>query len=65
MLSARLLLPDIESRGPDRAVGGGCHEVSAWMEVAINEGVSEEEILGLLGRFKPLHLPLSASRRSV
>ena len=35
------------------------------MEVAMNECVSREEILGLLGRFKPLHLPLSASRRSV
>src|ERR1700735_1525488 len=30
MLSARLLLADIECRGPDCAVGGGCHEVSAW-----------------------------------
>jgi hypothetical protein len=65
MLSARLLLPDIEYRGPDCVVGGGCHEVSAWMEVAMNEGVSREEALGLLGRFNPLHLPLSASRRSV
>jgi hypothetical protein len=35
------------------------------MEVAMNECVSEEEILDLLGRLKPLHLPLSASRRSV
>ena len=51
MLSARLLLPDIECRGPDCAVGGGCHEVSAWMEVVMNECVNEEEILGLLGRF--------------
>jgi hypothetical protein len=35
------------------------------MEVAMDECVSREEALGLLGRFKPLHLPLSASRRSV
>jgi hypothetical protein len=56
MLSARRLLPDIECRGPHCAVGGGCHEVSAWMEVAMNECVSEEEALGLLGRFKPLHV---------
>ena len=65
MLSACLLLPDIECRGPDCAVGGGCNEVSAWMEEAMNECVSGEEILGLLGRFKPLHLPLPTSRRSV
>jgi hypothetical protein len=31
----------------------------------MNECVSEEEILGLLRRLNPLHLPLSASRRSV
>jgi hypothetical protein len=35
------------------------------MEVAMNERVSGEEILGLLGRFKPLHLPLPTSRRSM
>src|ERR1700728_3449006 len=50
MLSARCLLPDNECRGPDCAVGGSCHEVSAWMEVAINECVSEEEVLGRLCR---------------
>ena len=50
MLSSRLLLPDIEYRGPDCAVGGGCHEVSAWMEVAMNECVSREEVLGRLCR---------------
>jgi hypothetical protein len=65
MLSVRLLLPDIERRGPGCAVGGGRHEVSAWVEVAMNECVSGEEILGLLGRSKPLHLSLPTSRRSV
>ena len=45
--------------------GGGRHEVSAWMEVAMNECVGGEEILGLLGRSKPLHLSLPTSRRSV
>ena len=30
------------------------------MEAAMDEGVSGEEVLGLLGRFEPLHL--SASR---
>ena len=44
--------------GPDcAAVGGGCHDVSAWMEVAMNEGVSGEEALGLLGRVELLHPP--------
>ena len=31
-------------------------------EVAVNEGVGGEEVLGLVGRFEPLHLPLSSSR---
>jgi len=34
----------------------------AGMEVAINEGVGGEEVLGLPGRFEPLHLALSSSR---
>jgi hypothetical protein len=29
----RHLPPDIEGLGPDRAIGGGCHEVSPRMEV--------------------------------
>ena len=46
----------------------GAHDMrqmAAWVEVAMDECVSGQEVLGLLGRFKPLHLPLSASRRSV
>jgi hypothetical protein len=35
----------------------------AWMEVAMDECVSREEVLCLLGRFEPLHLSLSPSRR--
>ena len=31
------------------------------MEVTVDEGVSGEEVLGLLGRFEPLHLSLSSS----
>jgi hypothetical protein len=65
MPSARLLLPDIERRRSDRAICGGWHEVSAWMEVAMNERVSGEEVMGLLGRFEPLHLSLLTPRRSL
>lgn len=65
MLNAGFLLPDVECRGPDCAVCGGCHEVSAWIEVAMSKGVSGEEIVGLLGRFRPLNLPLPTSRRSM
>jgi hypothetical protein len=32
--------------------------------MAINERVGEEKVLSVLGRFEPLHLPLSWSRRS-
>jgi hypothetical protein len=39
--------------------------MSAGTEVAVNEGVGGEEVLGLLRRFEPLHLPLSSPRRSM
>jgi hypothetical protein len=39
--------------------------VSTGMEVTVDEGVSGKEVLGLLGRFETLHLPLSSSRRSM
>jgi hypothetical protein len=35
------------------------------MEVIIDERVHREEVLGLLGGFEPLHLPLSSSRWSM
>jgi len=35
------------------------------MEVTVDECVSGEEVLGLLGRFEPLHLPFSSSRWSM
>ena len=41
----------------------GCQEMPAWMEVAMDERVTGEEVLGLLGRFEPLHLPFSAPCR--
>ena len=33
--------------------------------MTVDERVSGEEVLGLFGRFEPLHLPLSSSRRSM
>jgi len=36
-----LLLPNTESVRADGTVGGGCHEVSAGMEVTMDECVSE------------------------
>jgi len=49
MWDARLLPPAIEGLGPDRSIGGGCHQVSSWMEVAMDECVSGEEVLRLTG----------------
>jgi hypothetical protein len=39
--------------------------MAAGMEVAVNERVSGEEVLGVPRRFEPLHLPLSSSRWSM
>jgi hypothetical protein len=39
--------------------------MAAWLEVAMDEGVSGEEVLGLLGRFEPLHLPFPTPCRSM
>src|SRR5262245_17269161 len=39
--------------------------MSTWTEVAVDERMSGEEVLRLFGRFEPLHLPLSSSRRSM
>ena len=62
---AGLLPPDIEGHQADRAVGRGWQSVSVWMEMVVNERVSGEKVLRLLGRFEPLHLPFSASCRSM
>jgi hypothetical protein len=45
------------------AIGMSYKLVSTWMEVTVDEGMSGEEVLRLFGRFEPLHLPLSSSRR--
>ena len=65
VLDTRLLVPDVESLTPDRAVHGGRHLVPAWMEVAMDECMSREKALRLIRRFEALHLSLSPSRRSV
>ncbi len=56
---------DIDGVGPDFAIGTGCQLMSAGTEVAVNEGVSGEKVLGLPRRFEPLHLPLSSSSGSM
>ena len=60
VVSARLLLPDIKCRCPDRAICVRRQKMPAWMEVTMDECVSGEEVLSLFRRFEPLHLPLSA-----
>jgi hypothetical protein len=60
---AGFLEPDVEGVGPGVAIGTSCQLMSAGTEVAVNEGVSEKEILGLPRRFESLHLSLSSSRR--
>ena len=57
------LAPDFESVRPDNAKSEGCKLLSAGMEVTVDERVSGEEVLGLLGRLEPLHLPFPSSRR--
>jgi hypothetical protein len=61
----RFLVPDIEGVRPDLAIGRGYQVMSAGREVAVNEGVGREEVLGVPRRFEPLHLALSSSRRSM
>src|SRR6478672_10294133 len=63
-LGACLLAPDFKSVRPDRAMGVGYKLMSRWMEVAVDEGMSGEEVLRLFGRFEPLHLPLSSADAS-
>ena len=60
-----MLAPDIEGLRPDVVVVRGCELMSARTEMAINEGVGKEKVLGVPGRFEPLHLPLSSSCRSM
>jgi hypothetical protein len=61
MLGARLLVPDSKGIRADLAIGPSWQLVSTGMEVTVDEGVSGEEVLGLSGRFEPLHVSLSSS----
>ena len=62
---ACLLVPDIKSHSPERTICVTCQQMAAWVEVATDECVSGQEVLGLLGRFEPLHLPFPTPRRSM
>jgi hypothetical protein len=62
---ARFLLPDIEGLGSNITIDRGGQLMSAGAEVAVNEGVGGEEVLGLPRRFEPLHLPFSSPRWSM
>jgi hypothetical protein len=59
------LVPHTGGVGLDFAIGTGFQLMSAGTEMAANEGVGGEEVLGLPRRFESLHLPLSSSRGSV
>ena len=61
LMVTRLLLPDIERRGPHLSIVVGRHQVARWMEMAIDERVSGQELLRLIGRLEALHLALSAA----
>ena len=39
--------------------------MASWPEVAVDHGMRRQKSLGLIGRFEPLHLSLSSSRRTV
>ena len=59
LLSACLLLPDVESLGSDCAIRISGQQMATWVEVAMNECVSGKKVLSLLRRFEPLHLAFS------
>jgi hypothetical protein len=56
---------DVKDLSPNCAIRIGGQQMAAWMEVAMDECVSEEEVLGVARRFESLHLPLAPSRRSM
>ena len=62
MADVRLLSPYLEGLRPNRSISGGCHQVSPWTEMAMDERMGGEKILGLIGRFESMLLTLSSSR---
>ena len=65
VLGARFLTPGIEGLRPDVVVVRGCELLSAGMEVTVNEGVGGKKVLGMPGRFEPLHLSFWSSCRTM
>jgi hypothetical protein len=59
------VVPDIKSHRPEHTICVSCQQMAAWVEVAMDEGVSGLEVLGLFGRFEPLHLPFPVPCRSM
>jgi hypothetical protein len=59
------LPPDVESLGPDCAIGVSGQQVSAWMEVATDKRMRGKEVLSVFQRFESLHLALSTPCRPV
>ena len=58
------MVPDLKSHRPEHTICVSCQQMAAWVEVAMDECVSGQEVLGLFGRFEPLHLPLPTPCRS-
>jgi len=64
-MGTRLLSPDPERPGTSPPVTRCGHQMTPWPEVPVDHAVCREEVLRLLRRLEPLHLPLSSSRRPV
>jgi hypothetical protein len=47
VLDAGFLVPDIKGVRPDFAIETGCQLMASGTEVAVNEGVGREKVLGL------------------
>jgi hypothetical protein len=58
-------VPDAESLGSDCTIRISGQQMTAWVEMAMDECVSRKEVLSLLGRFESLHLALATSCRPV
>ncbi len=58
-------VPGVERFAPDLSEGVGCEQMAAWVEMAIDESMSGDEVLSLRWRFEALHLPFSSSRRTM
>ena len=59
MMPLAILLPGQERLRADCTKGVCSKSVPTRMKLAVDEGVSGKEVLGLIGRLEVLHLPLS------